>query len=397
MDLVKFELSEKCAIFSDRIGAEVMSQTIDRRKPTFANSWIHVSAAGYSVTPRLPPDGFTRRFRRLPKRSRMDRIARRSPQDRSDLFAETASKLGLRPAIAEKDFWVCLVLNLLFVKSPFRQSLVFKGGTSLSKVYHLIERFSEDIDLIRDWQLIGFGEGLQDPMQNFDSKGKQDRFNKQINQLAAAFIGEQLCPRLDELVKSEKLHLSAAVDSTDPDVINIRYPAAFSEKYIRPEVRLEIGPLASWVPSATHMIQPYAYEVFPNLFENPHTPVVAITAERTFWEKATILPRRRIVNRSFPSDTPGITTIFTSLAEFRARNRVCPDWPAFRRSSLQGTLLSLELSPLRSCDARLVQTSAYEGRTAQASGARLQRHASDALRKPSRFRFDTQGDSSARS
>jgi predicted nucleotidyltransferase component of viral defense system len=219
----------------------------------------------------------------------MDKIARRSPQDRSDLFSETASKRGIRPAIAEKDFWVCLVLNLLFVKSPFKQSLVFKGGTSLSKVYRLIERFSEDIDLVLDWQLIGFGEGLKDPMRNFDSKGKQDRFNKQINQLAAAFIKNQLCPKLDELVQREKLGLSAIVDKIDSNVVSILYPAAFSEEYIRPEVRLEIGPLASWVPSATHIIQPYAYEAFPNLFENPHTPVVAITAERTFWEKATIL------------------------------------------------------------------------------------------------------------
>jgi len=135
----------------------------------------------------------------------MDKIARRSQQDRSDLFSETASRLGIRPAIAEKDFWVCLVLNLLFVKSTFKQSLVFKGGTSLSKVYRLIERFSEDIDLVLDWQLIGFGEGLKDPMQNFDSKGKQDRFNKRINRLAAAFIEKQLCPRLDELVQREEL------------------------------------------------------------------------------------------------------------------------------------------------------------------------------------------------
>jgi hypothetical protein len=219
----------------------------------------------------------------------MDKIARRSARDRSDLFSETASKLGIRPTIVEKDFWVCLVLNLLFVKSPFKQSLVFKGGTSLSKVYRLIERFSEDIDLVLDWQLIGFGEGLKDPMQNFDSKGKQDRFNKGINQLAVAFVADQLCPQLDELVRRENLGLSAAVDKTDSHAVNILYPAAFSEEYIRPEVRLEIGPLASWVPSATHIIQPYAYEAFPKLFENPDTPVVAITAERTFWEKATIL------------------------------------------------------------------------------------------------------------
>jgi hypothetical protein len=72
-------------------------------------------------------------------------------------------------------------------------------------------------------------------------------------------------------------------------VVNIRYPAAFSKEYIRPEVRLEIGPLASWVPSARHSIKPYACDVLPEVFENPTCEVVAIAAERTFWEKATIL------------------------------------------------------------------------------------------------------------
>jgi len=195
----------------------------------------------------------------------------------------------MRPTIIEKDFWVCLVLRLLFQESPLGKSLVFKGGTSLSKAHGLIERFSEDIDLVLDWKLIGFGEGLKDPMQNFDSKSKQDQFNKEMNRLAAEFISKTLSPELDALLQNEGIGLSAAVDETDPHVINIKYPAAFSEVYIRPEVRLEIGPLASWVPSATHTIRPYASDALPDLFENPSCEVVAIAAERTFWEKATIL------------------------------------------------------------------------------------------------------------
>lgn len=219
----------------------------------------------------------------------MDKLARRSARDRNDLFIEAAAKLGIRPTIIEKDFWVCFTLKLLFTKSPYRNSLVFKGGTSLSKVYGLIERFSEDIDLVLDWRLIGFGEGLKDPMQAFESKTKQGKFNKEINRLAGVFIANTLCPELDRLVREEDIGLSAVVDETDSQVVNIRYPAAFSEAYIRPEVRLEIGPLASWVPSAPHTVRPYAFDVFPKLFVNPHCPVIAIAAERTFWEKATIL------------------------------------------------------------------------------------------------------------
>jgi len=78
----------------------------------------------------------------------MDRIATGPPKDRRDLFSETASLLGMNPAIVEKDFWVCWILKHLFA--------VFKGGTSLSKVFGLIDRFSEDIDLILDWRLLGY-------------------------------------------------------------------------------------------------------------------------------------------------------------------------------------------------------------------------------------------------
>ena len=111
----------------------------------------------------------------------MDRLARLPAQDRQDIFTEAAAQLGIAPTIVEKDFWVCAVLKLHFQKSRFGKSLVFKGGTSLSKAHGIIERFSEDIDLVLDWNLIGFGEGLKDPMQTFDSKSKQDRFNKEIN------------------------------------------------------------------------------------------------------------------------------------------------------------------------------------------------------------------------
>jgi len=161
-----------------------------------------------------------------------------SPLDRKDIFGEAAARLGIRPGIVEKDFWVCIVLKLLFERSRFGPSLVFKGGTSLSKAHGLIERFSEDIDLVLDWNLIGFGDGLEDPMQNFDSKSKQDRFNKQLNLKAARFISSTLCPEIDRLLRGEGTGLQAAVDESDPHVVNIQYPAAYSEAYIRPEVRL---------------------------------------------------------------------------------------------------------------------------------------------------------------
>ena len=72
-------------------------------------------------------------------------------------------------------------------------------------------------------------------------------------------------------------------------MINVRYPAAFSDQYLRPEVRLEIGPLASWLPFETHPITSYAAQEFGGLFDIVSCEVPTIVAERTFWEKATIL------------------------------------------------------------------------------------------------------------
>jgi len=217
----------------------------------------------------------------------MLKVAKLSAQDRSDLFAEAAEQMGIRPSIVEKDFWVCLVLQFLFGEHSLKKHMVFKGGTSLSKAYGLIQRFSEDIDLILDWQLLGFDRA--EPLRDLTSKTKQDKFNKEANRLAGDFIAEKLTPELDTLLENIGVGLSAEVDSKDPHVVNVRYPAAFSESYIRPEVRLEIGPLGSWIPSKVYTIQPYAAVVLPKLFNDPSCAVLTILAERTFWEKATIL------------------------------------------------------------------------------------------------------------
>ena len=82
----------------------------------------------------------------------MDKVARLSPEERSELFSQTAANRGMTPAIVEKDFWVSWVLKGLYQHEELSRLLMFKGGTSLSKAYQLIERFSEDIDLILDWR-----------------------------------------------------------------------------------------------------------------------------------------------------------------------------------------------------------------------------------------------------
>ena len=194
----------------------------------------------------------------------------------------------MRPAIAEKDFWVCWVLQQLFGDRELREQIVFKGGTTLSKVHKLIDRMSEDIDLVLDWRVLGYGPGQVDPYPEFVSGTRRAKFNDEMDANAAAYIAGTLLPKVQGLFASFD-GVRAAVDAADPHNIRVAYPVEFRDGYLRPEILLEIGPRASWLPSAEHEIRPYAADAFPALFAEPACRVVAIDIGRIFWEKATIL------------------------------------------------------------------------------------------------------------
>lgn len=217
----------------------------------------------------------------------MIKTAKLSNEEKQELFLATAIKMGMRPEVIEKDFWVCFMLDHLFHDCEYKDAFVFKGGTSLSKAYHVIERFSEDIDLILDWRKI-----IKDNSNPWDerSKTKQDMYNKQINVVAADFYRNTLVPLLNREL-SEKIGAGTwtEVDAEDDMVINFIYPQIFGTDYIIPHVRLEIGPLAEWLPSHITTIIPFAAEQYGKIFEKKSTEVLTIDAERTFWEKITIL------------------------------------------------------------------------------------------------------------
>ena len=84
----------------------------------------------------------------------MNRFLKLSGEEKREVFQAISFSMGLRPDIVEKDFWVCFMLHHLFHDCKYKDAFVFKGGTSLSKAYHVIERFSEDIDIILDWRKI---------------------------------------------------------------------------------------------------------------------------------------------------------------------------------------------------------------------------------------------------
>lgn len=211
----------------------------------------------------------------------MDKIACLPAREREALFRQTAVRFPfLSEAAIEKDFWVCWILKQLF-SSPLKEMIIFKGGTSLSKVFHLIHRFSEDIDLILNWK----DNPIGDPMapRNYT---KQGVFNEKLEGWSCQFIKEMLLPGVQKCCQGI---CHAEIFEDAPEHIVITYPKAFSDPYLRPQILLEIGAKAAWVPHATYVIEPYAAEAYPQLFSSAQATIIATTAERSFWEKITIL------------------------------------------------------------------------------------------------------------
>ena len=211
----------------------------------------------------------------------MKKVVQLSSGQRHELFQETAARKKIKPAIAEKDFWVCWTLERLFEEASISRSFLFKGGTSLSKVFGLIDRFSEDIDLILDWRL--FSEEAPEAER---SKTQQDKFNLTILESSRNYIKNQLLPVIKDTLAP---NCGVEVNPDYPDILNVTYPSSFRDEYLLPYIQLEIGPLSATIPHDSYIIRPYAADEFPDLFENPNCRVKAITAERTFWEKVTIL------------------------------------------------------------------------------------------------------------
>ena len=185
----------------------------------------------------------------------MDKVARLSEKKRFELFQETATIKGTTPAIVEKDFWVSWVLGCIYQNDDLAKQLMFKGGTSLSKVYGLIERFSEDIDLVLDWREVT----TKNPTAE-RSKTKQNALNLEINDKAQSYISDVLLPMVRGVIDGV---CTCYIDPKELHIIVIKYPLAFNDIYLRPDVQLEIGPLASWLPYETRKISCYAAEAFP--------------------------------------------------------------------------------------------------------------------------------------
>jgi len=221
----------------------------------------------------------------------MDAFAKLTAAERKPFLEETASRRTSTNTAIEKDFWVCWTIKHLF-SIPEIPELRFKGGTSLSKVFNLIDRFSEDIDVSLDRAALGFS-------------GQRDLANPTLSNTKRRELDLQLREKIETEVKTKiltKLRDSFAtvigntgwelVESKEPNeemTLLFSYPPAFDYKdYLRPSIKIEFG-RGDQQPSELVPITPYVTEEFPTEFNEAVAKIPVLSCERTFWEKITLL------------------------------------------------------------------------------------------------------------
>lgn len=205
-------------------------------------------------------------------------------QDKKEILTQTAVQKGLPVYAIEKDWWVVQALSAIF-SMEYAQAFIFKGGTSLSKGWNLIERFSEDIDLALDREFLGFA-------------GELTKNNiKKLRKRSYEFITEQFVKELKHKFTNMNLgNVSVIPQQTqnqdqDPSIIEIYYPAVIQkDNYLKPSILVEIGCRSLKEPFTKRAIQSAVSEVFPEqTFADKAIYIPVVNPERTFLEKIFLL------------------------------------------------------------------------------------------------------------
>ncbi len=219
-------------------------------------------------------------------------------RERADILRTVAANTGRAALILEKDIWVCWVLQVLF-SMPDPHPMAFKGGTSLSKIYGIIDRFSEDVDITLDYR--AFNDAF-DPFADNASRNQIRLFSNRLKARVASYIRDVVGPALD--VAADRLGADgrhAVHIGDDGETIRFAYSSAVEEPrgYVASEVLLEFGGRNVIDPNEQHMIAPDITDETPRL-DYPTTTVTVLSPVRTFWEKATLIHvechRRRLAD-----------------------------------------------------------------------------------------------------
>ena len=200
-----------------------------------------------------------------------------------DLCLKASKETGMPVAMVEKDAWVVFILRYLFHESPWKRHFLFKGGTCLSKCYQAISRFSEDVDILIDWRLLGYDMGGP-PVGG--SRKKQEGFNNQMVERTRNFIDRMLIPHMEEYFE-DVIGKRFTIISTDSGIL-FNYPALFGTSSISKAVLLELGPRGIWGIPERKTVSPYIFD-YTDKIQDCCTNVTAISSERALYEKILIL------------------------------------------------------------------------------------------------------------
>ena len=205
-----------------------------------------------------------------------------SPEEQAEILQTCAGKLGQRAEHLEKDVWICWVLQGLFTM-PGRLPMAFKGGTSLSKVYSAIRRFSEDVDVTIEYKSL---DQSIDPFDPKVSRTAREKFTELLRTKLADHTKNVIRPYFENLVTQlvEK-PANPIVISEDGEKLFIRYPSRFG---LDESVLLEFGGHNVIAPNEDHPLRPYIATAVPELLY-PEATVQVLSPSRTFWEKATLI------------------------------------------------------------------------------------------------------------
>ena len=223
-----------------------------------------------------------------------DEILRADAQTRSGLFAATAQRLGTTPQNVEKDFWVCWTLDTLFNGLEGGPRLLFKGGTSLSKAFGLIQRFSEDIDVTVFRDDLGIPVSV-DELAALSGKKRAAALDA-IREACEAYINGSLTERLT-IICAETCSrtgldfnaLAVKADAHDRQTLLLGYPSVTpTDAYIAKSVKIESGAKSALDPNSLRTITPYVDADVPGI-DLAVPGITVVDAERTFWDKVVIL------------------------------------------------------------------------------------------------------------